>query len=135
MATPDDSLTRVLLVDDSEDMRDLAIPTLESHGCSVTLVADGLQAADLLALRQFDLVVTDLQMPGIDGPSLCRRIRPGPSADLRIILLSGLPAEGSDVRSTCALPRVTFLAKTDFWSLSKVITQVVDETVENATVD
>jgi len=66
---------RVLIADDSESIRGLLVLLLQGWDVEVVTVTDGLQAGDRIAERAFDLVITDYQMPGIDGAELTRRIK------------------------------------------------------------
>jgi PAS domain S-box-containing protein len=74
----------VLVVDDEPDGRQLMVRILEGRGASVTAVAGGAEALDLLKRLQFDILVSDIGMPGLDGYELMRRARsldssrPGP---------------------------------------------------------
>ena len=65
---------------------------LQSSGAHVTCVADGQQALDRLAQDHFDILVTDIVMPNIDGIALALKVtRQYP--DLRIIMISGYAQE------------------------------------------
>ena len=70
----DDS--HILVVEDSDFFRQLLVPTLSAAGYRVTAAAD---AAEALRLREagvmFDAVVSDIEMPGIDGHALVRQLR------------------------------------------------------------
>ncbi len=82
---------RLLIVEDSSFFRTLVVPTLAAAGYDVTHV-DGASAA--LRLRdagtRFDAVVSDIEMPGMDGYALARRIRePGPWSAVPLVALSG----------------------------------------------
>ncbi len=66
---------RVLVVDDDEDARDVLKAVLENYGAEVTTAASGKQALDFLAADKFDVLVSDINMPGIDGYELIRRVR------------------------------------------------------------
>ena len=74
----------VLIVDDEPDGRQLMVRILEGRGAQVTAVAGGAEALDLLKRLRFDILVSDIGMPGLDGYELMRRarsldsIRPGP---------------------------------------------------------
>jgi two-component system chemotaxis response regulator CheY len=65
----------VLAVDDSLTIRQLVHMVLTAGGYRVTLAEDGLAALDMLASVKPDLVITDVNMPRLDGLSLVERIR------------------------------------------------------------
>ncbi len=65
----------VLVTDDDEHMRELIADTVLSYGHRCRVAVDGLHALRLLAERPADLVVSDWDMPNMDGSELCRRIR------------------------------------------------------------
>lgn len=66
---------RVLLVDDSSFFRGLLREQLEMAGYHVVEAVDGMEALQKLDAAEVDLVVTDLEMPGLDGFGLVKRIR------------------------------------------------------------
>jgi len=68
-------MTRILIVDDKEMMRDSVGATLSRRGHQVVAASSGRAAIDKLAARRVDAVVTDLQMPGMDGLELLEEIR------------------------------------------------------------
>ncbi len=64
------------MVDDEEGLREFLAEALEDDGHSAQKAADGMEAAALLKERAFDLMITDLRMPGqMDGISLLRRAK------------------------------------------------------------
>ncbi|MDX6769681.1 MAG: response regulator [Elusimicrobiota bacterium] len=71
---PDGAL-RVLVVDDTAHMRLLVQSVLERAGHAVDCADGGEEALRLFARRDYDAVVMDLQMPGLDGPETARRMR------------------------------------------------------------
>ena len=68
-------MPRMLVVEDDTGTRDLLGETLQTFGHEVTTAASGGEAMDLLARRDFDLVLTDLVMPKISGLDLLRWIK------------------------------------------------------------
>ncbi len=68
-------MTRILVVDDKELMRDSVATTLTRKGHTVVAVANGKTAITKLSQSAFDAVVTDLQMPEMDGLELLTEIR------------------------------------------------------------
>jgi two-component system chemotaxis response regulator CheY len=68
----------VLTVDDSKTMRDMVSYTLRSAGFKVSEAEDGQKALQLLGTGPVDLVITDLNMPKMDGVGLIRALRADP---------------------------------------------------------
>lgn len=68
-------MSRVLLADDEPGIRKVVRDALEKAGHEVETAVDGEEACRLLEEGEFDLVVTDLTMPKVDGLELVRRIR------------------------------------------------------------
>jgi chemosensory pili system protein ChpA (sensor histidine kinase/response regulator) len=66
---------RILLVDDSLSVRRVVSQTLKRNGYTVTTAADGQEALDLLSEHSFDAVITDLEMPRLNGFELTEEIR------------------------------------------------------------
>ncbi len=66
---------RILVVDDSVTMRDMVKFTLETAGYDVQLAVDGDDAITFLDDNTFDLVITDINMPKMDGIDLTQHIR------------------------------------------------------------
>jgi CheY-like chemotaxis protein len=70
---------RILVVDDSATMRKIAIKAVKDSGFAAEFAeaADGLEALEELAKHEFSLVLSDLNMPRMDGLELVRRVRAG----------------------------------------------------------
>lgn len=66
---------KILIVDDSKTMRDMVSYTLKGAGFDVTEAADGVLAMQEVGDKQFDVVVTDLNMPNLDGFGLIEQLR------------------------------------------------------------
>lgn len=65
----------ILAVDDSASMRQMVRFTLESAGYEVVQAADGVEALDYAKTSKCDLVLTDVNMPRMDGLALVRELR------------------------------------------------------------
>jgi CheY-like chemotaxis protein len=91
---PAKSAFHVLVADDSQDTRELLFEALSSIDCTVTCVGDGLEALASLETVPYDLLITDYQMPRLNGLALLRRIQTF-TCPLPAILITGQPS--SDV--------------------------------------
>ncbi len=67
-------VNRILVIDDTEIMRDLLAEVLHNDGYHVDKASDGIQAVDMVARGQYDLVITDMHMPRQNGLITTRRI-------------------------------------------------------------
>jgi two-component system, OmpR family, response regulator len=67
--------TNVLIVDDDYDIRSLLSEFLENNGLVTFQAADGEAMFEALKFKHIDIIVLDLNLPGEDGLSLCRRLR------------------------------------------------------------
>lgn len=94
----------VLLAEDSDFFRNIVRGYLESAGCEVTAAPDGAVALELFtAGAKFDIVVTDLEMPNMNGWDLCEAIRGTPAgAEIPIVAVSSLNSEAARARAFAA---------------------------------
>ena len=83
---------RILVAEDDPSVRSFVLRALALRGHEVTAVEDGLQALDALAEDSFELLITDIAMPGLDGIGLALRVgRDQP--DLPVLMMTGYSAE------------------------------------------
>lgn len=81
---------RILVVEDEDPVRAFVVATLERSGYEVTPAEDGVAALEILASdKDFDLIVTDVMMPEVDGPTLIARARSEFGVTSAIIFMSG----------------------------------------------
>jgi two-component system CheB/CheR fusion protein len=81
---------RILLVDDSQEILDMLSTLCEIEGAQVWTAASGSVALQLLAQQDFDVLVSDIGMPVMDGYSLLARLRKsGRNANIPAVALSG----------------------------------------------
>lgn len=79
---------RVLVVDDDPELRQMVVCALQNRGYRAEGAEDGLQALTCLQQGSFDMVVTDFQMPRLDGLALLREIR-RLEPPLPVVILTG----------------------------------------------
>lgn len=85
-------MVSILVAEDDESVRTFVTRALELRGFEVTAAQDGLQALECLKDGSFDLLVTDIVMPGLDGIGLALKVtRDHP--DLPVLLMTGYSAE------------------------------------------
>ena len=150
----------ILLVDDDESLNRLVQQYLEGQGFRVSVVTDGIAAVQAIDQHAPDLVILDLMLPGQDGLSVCREVRPRYSGAILMLTaldddideVAGLETGADDYLSKPVRPRV-LLARIRALlrrGESSVVSNSVDEittahlvinqssrtlTVEDATVD
>lgn len=86
---------KALTVDDSKTMREMVSFTLKSAGFEVHEAEDGVQAVNLLAGNKVDVVITDLNMPNMNGIELIRKLRADPNHRTTPILMLTTEADGA----------------------------------------
>ncbi len=87
---------RILVVDDELLIRDLLYDFFSSQGWDIVVADGGQKAVQYLRNQQFDLVLTDLKMPDLDGLDLIGKIR-SLYPDLPVIIMTGFPSFDSAV--------------------------------------
>lgn len=83
--------SRILVVDDNPEIREILHILLEGEGFAVEEAKDGFSALDQLKLQEFDLIILDIMMPGMNGYQTCRTIRK--SCNAPILFLSARTKE------------------------------------------
>ena len=87
-------MTKILAVDDSASMRQMVTFTLSGAGYDVTDACDGQQALDAAKSQQFDVVVSDVNMPVMDGITLIKELRKLPQYRTTPLLLLTTESSG-----------------------------------------
>jgi CheY-like chemotaxis protein len=87
---------RILIVDDNALMRRAMVRLLKADGVSVWSAESGPQACQVIAYGSFDVVVTDYEMPGMNGDEVLRFAQKHAKATRRV-LTSGLSAEDPEI--------------------------------------
>jgi CheY-like chemotaxis protein len=96
---------RILVVDDEDLLRELAVDALHDAEFEVEQAGSGAEALAILSCRPFDLLFTDIRMPGMNGIELGRAAQRG-NPSLRIVYASGYPgdAAGEETRAILLKP-------------------------------
>ncbi|MBN2364626.1 MAG: sigma-54-dependent Fis family transcriptional regulator [Calditrichaeota bacterium] len=84
-------LGRVMVIDDEENIREVLSNYLESMNYEVTTAEDGQDALNKFTKGDFDLIISDLLMPNIDGLELLKRIR-DIDKDVIFLMITGYPS-------------------------------------------
>ncbi len=84
-------LGNVMVVDDEENIREVLSNYLTNLGYFVVTAKDGTDALDKFRSRSFDLIISDLLMPNIDGLELLKRIREQ-DKDVIFLMITGYPS-------------------------------------------
>jgi two-component system chemotaxis sensor kinase CheA len=105
---------RVLIIDDSISAREIEKTILESHGYRVMLAADGIEGFEKLAADQYDLIVSDIDMPRMDGFVFTHQAKNDDRyADIPISLVTARDTE-ADRRRGIQVGAEAYIVKGDF---------------------
>jgi two-component system sensor histidine kinase and response regulator WspE len=116
---------RILVVDDSLTVRELERKLLDRHGYEVEVAVDGMDGWNAVRSGQFDLVVTDVDMPRMDGIELLRLIRKDPNLKSSPVMIVSYKDREADRQRGLDAGADYYLTKSSFH----------DETLVQAVVD
>ena len=117
---------RILIVDDVADNRAILLRRFQRHGFEVAEADSGLKALELIDSQEFDLVLLDVMMPGIDGVETLRRIRSQKSASMLPVIMVTAKAESENIVESLGLGANDYVTKpVDFAvALARANTQI-----------
>jgi len=98
------AMASILVAEDDQAVRDFVSRALAYYGHNVTTVPDGSAALAALSERRFDLMLTDIVMPGIDGVALAAQANKA-DPDMAVLMMTGFASEGQRA-NTAAVERV-----------------------------
>ncbi len=89
------AIYRVLLIEDDKRLASLTQEYLERHNCAVTIQSDGYSGLNEALKYEFDVVLLDIMLPGMDGIAICREIRM--NKDVPVIMITARGEEADRV--------------------------------------
>lgn len=104
-----DPVAKILYVEDDEAIREMTREILESCGYDVVAASNAETALAALQSHRFDLLLTDLRLPGMGGQELAQHAQLS-QTDLRVVLVTGYAATDSDATSLLS-PGTSLLRK------------------------
>lgn len=96
--TPRKTRPRILVVDDEASIREVLSKTLALAEYDVDVANDGQSALERLRAAEYDLLITDLKMPGVDGLTVIREVRRS-NPGMPIIIVTGYSTESSAIEA------------------------------------
>jgi CheY-like chemotaxis protein len=120
-------MARILIADDSLVNQSVYAFILENAQHDVLLADNGLDALQKLQKNQVDLIITDISMPEMDGPTLLTNIRGSSSKPgLPAVMLTGIGADEKHLHSLAADADVLLTKPTSSWELLKTVDELLE---------
>ena len=88
MSDLDDFHGRVLIVEDNADIASLLVDFFDDKGHVADCASDGLTGLHLISVNDYDVIILDLALPGIDGIDLCKKVRAALNKETPILMLT-----------------------------------------------
>ncbi len=104
-------MAMILAVDDSSTMRQMLLITLQNAGHQVIQAEDGMAALDIAREQKFDLVITDVHMPNMDGITLVSELRKLPGFEATPLLVLTTESTASKKQSGKAAGATGWIVK------------------------
>ncbi|MDY6831788.1 MAG: response regulator [Thermodesulfobacteriota bacterium] len=128
-----DSTPTILVIDDSAAIRRRLIKLLEPLNASFEEAENGQQAWDMITTTRFDVVITDIDMPVMDGIELCRRMRNNEQTrSIPVVVVSSLDSE-ENIEKGFEVGATYYIAKNDVYTdLFNVVEDLLSRTKRNS---
>ncbi|MCP4567871.1 MAG: response regulator [FCB group bacterium] len=125
---------KILVVDDELLIRDLLYDFFTTNEWEISIAEDGQKALDYLKNQDYDIVLTDLKMPDMNGMDLTGRIRTL-HGDLPVVIMTGYPSLDSALDALRNKVDDYIIKPFNVNQLYKVVKKVVDERRKMVTAD
>ncbi|BES66656.1 response regulator transcription factor [Gottschalkiaceae bacterium SANA] len=89
-------MKRILIIEDDKSIAELERDYLEINGFAVEIASDGTKGLDKVNRKEYDLVLLDLMLPGVDGYTLCKKIRE--TKEIPVIMVTAKTADIDKIR-------------------------------------
>ncbi len=105
---------KILLIEDDDFIREMYTSELTKNGFEVSACPNGEKGLETLKMNQFDLLLLDIMLPGINGLEVLKQLRQDPKTkELKVILLTNLGQE-TIIKQGFALGIIGFLIKSAY---------------------
>lgn len=117
---------QILVVEDSAVTRRALTKRLKDYGAEVTQAEDGQQGLEMAVSGKFDLIISDVEMPRLNGLELCRKLKENPATRaIPVVIMSSLDGD-SEIDRGFQVGAAAYISKTDAPSqLSEVIDRIL----------
>jgi len=96
-------MTQILVVEDNPMNMELAVDLLETYGYEITPAEDGFKALERVKNTKFDLILLDMQLPGMDGPEVLEKLKADPATStVPVVALTAHAMSGDEARLIAA---------------------------------
>lgn len=119
-------MARILVVEDVAAVREFVRRALANEGHDVEVAEDGLKGLAILADGEFDLLLTDIVMPGLDGIALALKVAKE-YPNVRILLMTGYAAERQRAHNLDALIHRVIAKPFSLQQICEVVKEVLTE--------
>ena len=104
-------MTRILIAEDDQDIRELIVLTLQFHGFDVTSAEDGKVAVEKAPTGNFDIIFLDVRMPRMTGYEACKQLKAmDTTKDIPIVFLSAKGQE-AEIETGLSVGAVDYILK------------------------
>lgn len=90
-------MIKILVVDDNHTPREVISEALKKFNIQVKEASDGVEATKIIEQEKFNLVITDVVMPGMNGYELCRWIKSNPGTENVPVIICSTKGEEFDI--------------------------------------